>query len=392
MVTTLASQGVSAVALLSIVLLGTTLSDSYALAIQVGTSAFSGVVLQVIYFVAIGRPWMRSWRLWSWLSVAFAVVFAGIVITFGVLAGDLDATTVVVVTVFAAGGVFLALAGVSAVRLACIGRPLLMVGMTIAPNAALAAASVFVGVTGLDSGIAVVTPAIAWAVTSLIVWIVCLRRPVPVAEEVEAQDGTREQAVQGATLGVGLIANTIYPTLFIAALATLPAGATTLLFLVSKIGTSLVGLFVNSVLAVRFNWRTETTSMATVAIAFTAASVTVGAIGSALALLGLDLAGTVVMAAAWFAALVATPLVVREIYARRLVRATIVKVLVDVLVTLSVGTWFLVSPSIQGFFGVYMAQQAGSLICCGVALRRPWLVVSAAALLILGVALVVFGD
>jgi hypothetical protein len=391
MIVTLTSQGISALALISIVVLGPRLSDAYSIAIQVGTSAFSGVVLQVLYFVAIGRPWFSSWSLWLWLSGGFSVVFASAVAAFGLIAGDGSLEQTVIVLIFGAGGIFLALAGVHAVRLACLGRPLLMIGVTILPNAALAVATTVVGLVDFGGATATFLPAACWALGSAGIWVIGLLRPRPGHGDdlAAAEDGPREQVVQSATLGIGLVANTIYPSFFIAALANLPTGSTTLLFLVSRIGTSFVGLFVNSVLAVRFNWRTESASLAPIATRFTVVAALVGTAGFVLQLAGIGTPATVVVAIAWLAALIATPLVVRELYAKRFVRASAVKVAVDVLVTLSVGTWFIVHPSISGFFGVYMAQQAGSLICCGFALRRPALIVAASLLLTVGIGLVV---
>lgn len=387
MLLTLTSQGVSAAALFSIVLLGITTSDAYALGIQVGTSAFSGVILQVLYFIAIGRPWMRSWRTWSVLSAAFSLVFAAAVIAVTAVTSGIAAQTAQIVGIFGLGGVFLALGGVVAVRQACAGKPLLMVSLTIFPNVGLALASLVVRLTGATDAGGIYAPAIVWAIASVGVWLFCLRFPrVEPQQHPEGGDSVRTQRIHATTLSIGLIGGTIYPTLLIAALATLPAGTTTILFLISRIGTTLVSLLVSSVLTVRFNWNSEVISTARVATVITSAALASGAVGLALHATDLEFESYVLTGISWVGALIAAPLVLREMHARRMVFATSVKTFVDLALMLTVGTWFLTSPSISGFFGIYILQQAVSLATAGFALRKRWLATTSMILLVVSLA------
>lgn len=385
MLTTLASQGVSAAALFTIILLGPRVSDQYALAIQVGASGFSGLVQQVLYYIAIGRPWMRSWTLWSWISAAFSVVFSLGVVAVTAATTGISPDTATIVLIFGIGGAFLALTGVIGVRLACVGRPMLMVGVTIIPNLGLGAATVAVGLIDARDW-TVYLPAVVWTVASAIGWLVSLRyTPGPFDGPVDEADSAASRLVHATTLSIGLVGATIYPSLFIAALAQLPAGTTTVLFLVSRIGTSLVGLLITSVLAVRFNWHTEVASTAKLATWITGVAVVTGTTGIVLHSTGGDAAGHAFTAACWLASLFAAPFVLREMHARRMVAATSVKTFVDLAFMLTIGTWFLASPSISGFFGVYVLQQAVTLGCAGIALRKPALTVAASALLVVSI-------
>lgn len=391
MFTTLLSQGISAIALLSIVLLGPRVSDAYALAIQVGTSAFSGVILQVLYFVAVGRPWLRSWTMWTWLAAGFSVVFSAGVVAVTAATAGITPLTATSVLVFGAGGAFLAAAGVIGVRFAMIGRPVLMSGITIVPNVGLAVAAAAAWLAGARDTWGVYVPAIVWAVASLGVWIWCLRLRVPPFEgDADPLDGPRARFAHAATLSAGLVGGTIYPSLFIGALHALPAGTTTVLFLVSRIGTSIVGLLVNSVLAVRFNWNSDVRSTAPLATWIGAAALVASGASLAAEAGGFTAAGYVLAGAGWAASLVAAPLVIREMHARRMVLAASVKTGADLVLVLTAGTWFLHSPSVSGFFGIYVAQQAVSLLFGGFALRRVPLALVSAALLVVGVLQVVF--
>ncbi|MET0734078.1 MAG: hypothetical protein ABWY55_00315, partial [Microbacterium sp.] len=210
MFTTLTSQGISALALLSIVLMGAQVSDSYALGIQVGTSAFSGVILQVLYFVAVGRPWLRSWAMWSWLAAGFSVLFSAGVVVVGALTTGISTTTAITVLIFGVGGAFLALAGVIGVRFAMVGRPVLMSGITIAPNVGLAVAAFIAWLVGARDGWGVYAPAAVWALASVAVWIWCLRLKIPLPEaDAEPLDGRGVRLAHASTLSLGLIGGTI---------------------------------------------------------------------------------------------------------------------------------------------------------------------------------------
>ncbi|MET0734195.1 MAG: hypothetical protein ABWY55_00915, partial [Microbacterium sp.] len=178
------------------------------------------------------------------------------------------------------------------------------------------------------------------------------------------------------------------PSLFIAALSALPTGTTTVLFLVSRIGTSIVGLLVNSVLAVRFNWNSDVSSTARPASWFTVLGVVAAGASIAIHATGDTSVSYVFVAIAWVFSLIAAPLVIREMHARRMVLATSIKTGADLALVLTLGTWFIHTPSVSGFFGIYIAQQAVSLLCAGFALRRPFLAVVSAAMLVAGVALV----
>jgi hypothetical protein len=392
MLVTLSSQGISAVSLIALALLGPATSDLYSLGIQVGTSAFTGVVLQVLYLIALGRPWFTGWARWAWLSAAFSVVLSSVIAVVTTFTVPHGSDSVPIILLFGVGGAFLALGGVHAVRLACAGRPTLMVGVTIVPNLGLGLACLVVRFLADGWSFGAYLPATVWAVLSVIVWIVVRRVPVPAVPELEfEQDSRRSQTVHTLALSVGLISNTVFPSLFVAALTQLTTGTTTIIFFISRIGNSLVGLFVNAVLAVRHNWNTEASSLSPIAQAFSVAATVLGIGGIALQLsLGQTMASYVVVVLSWIASIVAAPLVLRELNAQRMVRAIGVKTVVDLIATVGAGSWFFLNASVSGFFGVNIVLQAVALVTSGVALRKPYLTVGAVPLGLVSLAMIYF--
>jgi hypothetical protein len=390
MLVTLSSQGISAVSLIALALLGPATSDLYSLGIQVGTSAFTGVVLQVLYLIALGRPWFTGWAKWAWLSAAFSVVLSSVIAVVTTFTVPHGSDSVPIILLFGAGGAFLALGGVHAVRLACAGLPTLMVGVTIIPNVGLGLACLVVRFLADGWSFATYLPATVWALLSVVVWIIVRRVAIPAVPDVDqARDSRRSQNVHTLALSVGLISNTVFPSLFVAALTQLTTGTTTIIFFISRIGNSLVGLFVNAVLAVRHNWSTEASSLSPIAQAFSVASTVLGAGAIALQLtLGQTFASYVIVVLSWVASIVAAPLVLRELNAGRMVRAISVKTVVDLIATVAAGSWFLLNTSVSGFFGVNIMLQAVALVTSGVALRKAYLTVGAVPLAIVSLAMI----
>ena len=159
---TLVSQLVSAAVLLVLPQLGRSTADIYSLGIQTGYASIGGVVIGVVYNLAVGRPDFRHWK-WSALAAfVFSIALGGI--TWAVVNetsgggrySSLDA--VVVLGAFALGGGFLGISGTLAVRLACLGRPVPLVAATVFP-----AASLLVMVPGTDLlGLPIIVPAVVW--------------------------------------------------------------------------------------------------------------------------------------------------------------------------------------------------------------------------------------
>ncbi|WP_419254473.1 hypothetical protein ACN2C6_03330 [Caulobacter sp. ErkDOM-YI] len=401
LVATLASQAISATGLFILPFLGFEVSDVYSVAIQAGNGAFSGIVLGVIYSMAIGRPHFSHWNLFGRGSALFSLVLA-VVATALIFRGSeenrlLPWQIITIMSSFGLGGAFLALAGTTAVREACQGRPLLLAAITIAPNSGLTIAAAISALFLRTSALGSVAPALTWAILSGALLLLIRHRPPAELETVGAEEAVvsesmRNQLLHAAALVIGVVTSTVLPTFFITATAQLPAGSTTTLFICARIGTALVSLGVNSILLVRYNWLLRSESNGLFPTIFMIAATACGAAAMFLArVLHLETAGHGFVLISWLACLVASPLVMREVNARRLAKLVMIKALADLVLATCVAFMLTARPSASGYFAAYMISQCVTTFVCGCALRHRLLAVASLSTLATAASLLLAG-
>ncbi|WP_251423037.1 hypothetical protein [Pseudarthrobacter sp. NCCP-2145] len=246
----------------------------------------------------------------------------------------------------------------------------------------------------LEPGIALLLPVVVWMIScgALAIYLTT-RRKSRDSDELEATLGrSSSERTHTLFLALSVLASAVVPTLAIAAVTQLPAGSAALIFIVGRIGTSLIGLGVNSVLMVRYNWNaTQTTSarMYRVLILTGLAGVL---IASALELANLSMASSYfVLSVSWIAMLVSGAIIGREVNAKRLTKVVAAKVIVDVVYALSAVGLLWIHPSVTGYFAVFMVSQAVTVLICSYGLRLrtvPWL---SAAMIVCSFGLIAYG-
>lgn len=377
-IVTMLSQVVSAAVLLVLPQLGRSSADTYSLGIQTGYASIGGVVIGVVYNLALGRPDFRHWKWSAFASFAFSLALG--IITWAVVSGTNDDgrfgswEAVVVLGAFALGGGFLGVSGTLAVRLACLGRPVPLVAATVIPAAAL-----LITVPGSHLlNLPIVLPAIAWCCVCALEVLVFMRLRLPELEATKSPQGEsrRQQLVHALALGVGVVTSSILPSVYLASLAQLPAGTTSLTFLVSRIGTAAVGLGVNSLLLASVNWRSGVPEVRRLPVVLVSLACALGLVY--VAVNPFERGNTIAYGAlvlAWLSLLVAGALTIRVANARRLVRAIAAKVSLDLLLASLAALYLLAHPAVGSYFAVYMLSQSVTTAVFGFALRRRGLAV-----------------
>lgn len=394
----LVSQILSAISTLVLPFLGLPTADLYAAATQIGLSAFTGVVVGIVYNLAIGRPGFRHWQAWSAVAAVFSIGLA--LGQFALLSGNGFFTDVsqrdglLVFVAFGLGGAALSAAGVVGVRRACLGRPRLLAGITVAPNAGLLLAVLALAALQghVDPAVTHVAPAVVWAASSVGLLLFALRTgPVvdfAVPTTVSRAGGSTGQV---AALGLGLITSSVLPAYYMAAVAGLATGVPFALYLTSKLGNSLVALGVNSILVVEYNWVGERREMTRIPEAFSVA----GVISAVVALAMRDVDPPVLsysfVALAWLLLLVPSAIVIREVNARRLSGVLVAKAVVDLVLAAAAAVLLMNRPSVTGYFGAFMVSLGVSIGIGGRGLGSRTLQFLGAASLVIAAAIVVRG-
>lgn len=392
MVATMTSQLFAAAGLAATPLLGLHVSDVYALGVQIGNAAFSGIVVGVLYLIAIGRPWFNKWGRWSLIAAAFslglpAIVWVASEVTRDLAGSERDLLIRLLVT-FGLGGAVLSLAGVIGVREACLGRPVPLASLTILPNFMLLVGVVTMAAFSQDASPSL--PAVCWAIGCVLAYVAALRlrREGPPIEA--GWDGREDnEGLHSVALAGGVVTSSVLPPLYLTSVSDLRDGAATALFLIVKIGSSIVGLTVNSALLVRYNW----TSPRSLSGRFSAQLNLVASVLFVAGLMShsLDLVkpSYALVVLGWLLTLIAAPLVMREVNARRLSGNVLTKTVVDLIVSVGVLLALFSNPSFTGFLAAFVMSQGVTTGIGGFGLQHRWLslssvpVVAAAAMLLL---------
>ncbi|WP_354348716.1 hypothetical protein [Pseudarthrobacter sp. PvP090] len=298
-------------------------------------------------------------------------------------------------TTFALGGCALAVAGSYAVRLALSGSAASLAGIAIIPNIAILLGLLSSFIIA-DDTIAFVFPGAAWCVScfGLAFWLSRHRRPdaLLLAGRTAEAEGPSSEKSHTFFLAFGVLASALVPALAIASITQLPAGSAALIFIVSRIGTSIVGLGVNSVLMVKFNWNTSrSVNGTTYYVLLGAALVFISAAFATKVSLVDPGVSYIFVGLSWVSMLVAAAIIGREVNARRMTKTVATKVVVDVALALcAVGIlWF--NPSVSGYFGVFAVSQAVTILICAIGLRQNLVSILAAASIATALLSVVFG-
>jgi hypothetical protein len=299
----------------------------------------------------------------------------------------------VILLAFGVGGAALAASGVVAVRSACLGRPRMLAGITIAPNAGMLLAVLSMALIKGHVAPAVVhlAPALTWAVASLVLLLVVLRAASDDAVVPARPTALPSAQLQATALGIGVITSSVLPTFYVAAVAGLAAGTAYSLILISKIGSSLVSIGVNSVLVVEYNWVDERRMSTRLPARFAVAGLVSAAVSMGLRELGEPAAAYVFAALTWLSLMVPSAMVVREVNKQRLSRVLTAKVGIDLMAAVTAAVWLTLHPSVTGYFGAFIASAAVTICIGGRGLRSARLqnlglgaLVVAAAFLVVG--------
>lgn len=388
---TLASQAISAIALLLLQTTDSHTADIYSLGIQTGNGAHSAIVLSVVYLLAIGRPDYNKWRPWSIIAGAFSIALAaGNCLLLLRAAESGDPSTIGVMSAFGIGGALQARSGIRATRAACLGRPMPLAAVTILPNIGLAIGVAIEWVRDVPEIALPLTPAAGWLAGAVAASILFRRLGLPHDRSLNSSvaAGASSARLQTAGLLIGATAGAVIPGLVVVATTQLPAGTTSILFLTTRLGTSIISLGLNSILLVKYNWtrsNSELTAFPAIALGL---SVPLCATAWVLGHGPAPVTGYVLLVTGWALTLAATPFVSRDANFRRQGRPILEKSLLDAAIGLAAVTILWDSPTISGYFATFMLSQA---VTCGVlswrAANRTVAIISTAVFLVSGLVL-----
>lgn len=364
-------------------------ADAFALGLQVGTAALGGVVLGVVYNIALGRPGFDRWKTSGALAAVFSLLLGALVVVIAVTRGSsfvsLGTAAFIPLVAFSIGGAALAIGGTGGVRSAVHGRAVGLTTINIAPAAFFLASLFFVHALSWEPFV----PALIWAAAAIVQIPIFWRRAPDWTVPEESGEQKGGVSTHGAALVVGVVASTVVPTLLITALSQLPAGSTSIAFLVTRIGTSVIGIGVNSILLVRYNWSSGSRNIEHMLrlIVLTASSVTIVALAFAVAQQAL--VTLVLVAAGWIISLVGSALVLREVNARRMGKTIAAKVAIDVSVSLIGCLVLFEHPSVLGYLALLVLSQAITATVTSVSLHFRLIASVAGLMVVASVALLV---
>ena len=301
-----------------------------------------------------------------------------------------------VIVSFGIGGSALTAASVAAVLMACLGRPIPLASISVVPNLALAVSVPISAafLTSSDAHFLTSLPALLWCVSCVLLAVVRTRQSVVAWREYGHQEDPELPASRRThtlALLIGVVTSAVIPLFLVAGAAELAAGTAAVLFLVTRVTTSVIGLFVNALLLVRYNWNTRyTPSMRPLPGIIWMASLL-----AAWALIqphrSGDVAGYAQVVAALTLMLIPSAIVLREANRRLLARVLLAKGIADLSLATLATVIFLHRPSVVGFLGVYMLSQSTTCFVCSLGLRHRATQIAGLASGVLALLLVVLG-
>lgn len=394
------SQGISAFTLFLLPLLGLGVSDVYAFAIQIALGPYNGLIMGVMYLLVIGRPHFSSWVQMRVIAALFSLLLTLGALYYVYASGHhykLPREIVMIITsACGCGGIGLAISSIRGVREACAGRPSLLAGITIVPNVAMGATTLLVVLLARHSVLGAAAPAIAGMLANFAMAIWAMVAPTPCESADLRPTAESEHSanlfMQALGLVLGVVSSTIFPIGFVAAVSKLSTGSATVLFLVSRIGSAIIGILINSVLLVQHNWKSQSQRLGSFSFRMAVVAI-VAATAGAFAHFGhAPLAvGYALVLVAWLSSLSATPVVSREVNRRRLGSVIALKSTLDVLISAIALAWLYQHPSITGYFGIYMLSQGVTCLVFAFRMREYRLAAASAVLVPMAAMLLALG-
>ncbi|QTC91463.1 hypothetical protein [Brevundimonas goettingensis] len=375
-IATVASQGFTALSLLALTLLGLGISDIYIVALQAGNGAFTGVVLGVIYPLALGRPNLNLWRPIAVATSLFQIVFSigsyWIYVDHG---GPPELAPATVATIFAAfglGGAALSSIGVYAVRSALAGQPIFLATATLPSNAVLIVSVLVVSLVPVARPILPIAPAVIWCVTTIVTAAVLYWRYVApeTRGKIEFSISRYKAAIiHTLVLLTGVFSSTVIPTIYITAMSHLVTGTATFIFIASRIGNAIIGLLINSVILVNYRWSGVGRKMSSLIPLPTITSAVTLSAAVAISAHAPKFIIYFMVFIAWVSALAAQPVATSEINSQKRHWTLALKVAIDSCCSLASAYFLLHHPSVTGFFAVNTISQLITLAIFGEALK-----------------------
>ena len=391
---TAASQFIAALAILLIpVALAPGTADTFALGMQAGNAGFTGVVIGVIYNLAIGRPgyarWTGSALLAALVSPALALLTLLCVRVFDPVGEAIASSDVLVLLIFGLGGSGMAFGGTFAVKKACEGEPRLLAITTIAPNLMLLAG---LSVTVILAPASPLVLAAMWATAAwtqaIVIAIVVMRPKAPAAV---SDTDSPHLARHAVGLGIGVICSTVLPTVYLSALTQLEPGTTAIVFVVARIGTAVVALEVNSFLLRAYSWGSAPRRPTVLLRWGVGLALGAGLLSMVISFAWSGTVAYVPLAAMWLLLLICAAIALREMNSRALASGLLLKSVIDLAVSVPLAIYYAAFPSISGFFGVYCVSQALTLAVMALLAKERILAVLSLLMLLPSLWAVIFG-
>lgn len=367
------SQVVSAVSLMVLPSLSLGISDSYVTSILLATSVHNGPVLGVIYLIAVGRPNFNGWRYARILVLSFSIIsiaFSIFTLPGGNSFNDEKVLDISLRIIFGLGGLLLGLAGTIATKHACLGRPKLLVAITIAPNLLLIFSTLGASSIHDDHWWRYLVPAAAWTVGAAIIYFSYLNLTLPKDEipaDLIVSETSRDFRVHVTALLLGLFPAFLVPLGMLSAATQLTDGLATILFLVMRIASAIIGLLVNSLLLTNSSWK-KFFSASRGIILFASLS----SLFLILAALAFSPSGAFsamipsyfLLFCSWILLSLVSPLLLRELNQARQGKRLLAKTILDIIASALFLKTFILAPSASGYIGVLVASQAVTIFVC----------------------------
>ena len=352
-------------------------SDSYAVGIQVGYASLSTYVLGFVYMIALGRPNYSKWQS-SKLTASFASVIAGgagasaiFFSKYGMSQGYLA-----VIVFFTIGGAFLAIDGVSRVRLACEGRPEPLARVTLYPNIGFLVSVLLHLFNWFDFEVWMASA--IWASVALLQLVSGIFRrgyelKAASLDHLKSDQIDVSDKKQVVGLAIGLATTAIFPIFYSSALIGLAPGLASYGLLVMKTLTAVVSVFGNAILLVNVNW-VNLISAVSKPIRVAAALGTIFAgLGMFLALIEIESIAQVMLLLAFCPMAISSSFLLREVNALRLGRVVLTKTLVDLFLTGLATIQLVSSPTLLAYFGIFLLNQGVTVAIAAGGLREKWM-------------------